>query len=150
MQPPFAARINQPVNDQRQEHIEPASPFTTGRQAAGPKLRELQQIPDRQRDPTGSPLPRPLNSKLIQMHRHGGGFFGLQFSFRGQARQSLARSRTRIELLAGLFPTQFLSTGQRSQIEHVSLDHSAISTPPVLDQTPVGVDLSVFASLVGS
>jgi len=53
-------------------------------------------------------------------------------------------------LLSRLGPTQLLGGGQSPQVKHVSLHDSAVGTTPVLDQTPVGVDFPVFASLVGS
>jgi len=99
-------------------------------------------------DPTGSPLPRPLDAKLIQVHGDGRRLLGQQFSLRGQSAQGLGLSWRRIECLSGLLPTQLLAGAQGAQVEHLPLHDSAITTATVLYQTPVAVDFTIFASFV--
>ena len=45
MQAPLAARIQQPVEEQRLEHIQPTGPLAAGRQTLRPKCVQLQLIP---------------------------------------------------------------------------------------------------------
>ena len=70
MQPPFAARINQPIDRQRLQHMTPARALSPIRQPVAPKLIHLQLIPQVATHPAGTPLPRTPQLKLIQPHLH--------------------------------------------------------------------------------
>ena len=83
MQAPFAARINQAVNDQGDQHIEPMSAFAAGGQTLAPELGKFEKIPKSEGHPARAPLPRALDAKMVQVDRYGRHFLRLQFAFGG-------------------------------------------------------------------
>src|SRR5437879_2064312 len=59
MQPPFAARRQQPVGRQQQQHPVPPRALAARRQPSAPETIELKLAPQAQRQPASAPLARP-------------------------------------------------------------------------------------------
>ena len=70
MQPPLAARRDQPIGHQHEQHLIPARALAAGRQAIGPEPIELQLLPQLQGQPAGAPLPRPQEPQLRELQAH--------------------------------------------------------------------------------
>ena len=68
MQPPLAARIDQPIAHQSLQDMPPAGPFARVRQARCPELIELQLLIEMTRQPARSPLPRAMQLHRIEPH----------------------------------------------------------------------------------
>ena len=64
MQPPFAARRNQPVGGKNLQNLIPPCSFPVRRQAIGPEPIELQLLPQLPGQPAGAPLPRAVKPHL--------------------------------------------------------------------------------------
>ena len=67
VQPPFAARRQQAIGDQHEQHLIPARPLAAHAQPLRPELIELQLPPQHQRQPARTPLPRPAQLQLRQL-----------------------------------------------------------------------------------
>jgi hypothetical protein len=64
MQPPFAARRDEPVGDQHLQHVVPARSFAACRQAFGPETIEMQLAPQDAGEPARAPLARSTKPHL--------------------------------------------------------------------------------------
>ena len=62
---PLAARVDEPIADQRLEDIDPAGPFAAGQKFLLPKTVETQLIPQFKTQPTCAPLPRASDADCI-------------------------------------------------------------------------------------
>ncbi len=67
VQPPFAARRQQAIGDQYEQHLIPARPLAAHAQPLAPELVQLQLPPQQQRQPARAPLPRPAQPQLRQL-----------------------------------------------------------------------------------
>ena len=76
MQPPFAARRDEPVGDQHLQRVVPARPFAACRQAFGPEAIELQLAPHDAGEPAGAPLARPAQPHLGELETNDRGIIG--------------------------------------------------------------------------
>src|ERR1700686_5563919 len=70
MQPPFAARINESIADQGLQNMLPASSLSTIGQTLGPELIQPQLFVKLAGQPTGSPLPGPMQFHLFEPDLH--------------------------------------------------------------------------------
>src|SRR5208282_4363611 len=70
MQPPFAARINESIADQGLQNMLPASSLSTIGQTLGPEIIQAQLLVKITGQPTGSPLPRPMQFHLFEPYLH--------------------------------------------------------------------------------
>src|SRR6266478_6874736 len=70
MQTPFAARINESIADQGLQNMLPASSLSTIGQTLGPEIIQPQLLVQMAGQPTGSPLPRPMQFHLFEPHLH--------------------------------------------------------------------------------
>jgi len=66
VQPPLAARINQPVAGQRFQDVQPGRSLAARRQTLIPEAIELQLFPKIERQPAGAPLPRAVKLEILQ------------------------------------------------------------------------------------
>ena len=73
VQAPLAARRQQPIRHQHEQHVVPARALAAGRKPLRPEPVKLQLPPQRQRQPARSPLPRPHQPHLRQPQAHDGG-----------------------------------------------------------------------------
>ena len=144
MQPPFAPRINQPINRQRLQHMTPASSLPRIRQPLTPKLIHLQLIPHPAAHPARPPLPRTPQLKLIQsnlyavigrMHRH----VSLR-RIQGQFARLLAHH---VKHLGDLGPSRLLAVVDLAQIEQMPL-HPSLAGAHLLGDAPIAMILAVL------
>ena len=70
MQPPLTARIDQPVDHKRLQHIQPACSLPGGRQPRRPEIIQSQLVPHMARQPTRTPLPRPAQPQATEPDMH--------------------------------------------------------------------------------
>jgi hypothetical protein len=66
MQVPLAARREQSVGRQQQQHLVPACPLAAGAEPLGPEPVERQFAPQVHRQPAPAPLPRPAQPQLAK------------------------------------------------------------------------------------
>ena len=64
VQPPLAARRQQAIGDQYEQHLIPARPLAAHAQPLAPEQIQLQLPPQQQRQPARAPLPRPAQLHL--------------------------------------------------------------------------------------
>jgi hypothetical protein len=151
MQPPLAARRDQPVGDQHLEHMIPSRPLAARGQALGPEPVELQLPPQQPGQPTGAPLPRAMQAHLGKPQPHHRGVVSRGFA--AILREQRERSRAaglRVEHLDRLAPSFRLRRVDLAQIINVPLHHSAIVETLVLDDVPIEVRLAVLPSFDSS
>jgi hypothetical protein len=65
MQPPLAARRQQPVGRQQQQHPVPPRALAARRQPSAPETIELKLAPQAQRQPASAPLARPAQPQFV-------------------------------------------------------------------------------------
>jgi hypothetical protein len=70
VQPPLAARIEQPIAHQRLQHVPPAGAFARVRQARRPELIQAKLFIQLAGQPARPPLPRPMQLHRLQPHLH--------------------------------------------------------------------------------
>ena len=147
VQAPLAAWIDQPVTGQRFQDIQPRGSLAAWRQAAPPEGTELQLLPEIERQPAGSPLPRTVEPELLQAYLHRFArrrrrtVLGEQGSLRRPPR-SLAESFKR------LAPRRLLPAADAAQIQDLPLNGLAAAHAAVLNHAPVTVLLAVLDSLL--
>src|SRR6516164_4379720 len=66
MQPPFTARVDEPITNQGLQDIPPASSLPTVGQTLRPEFIQSQLLIEIAGQPTGSPLPRPMQLHLFE------------------------------------------------------------------------------------
>ncbi len=70
MQPPFAPWINKSIADQGLQNMLPTSSLSTVDQTLGPELIQPKLLVKMAGQPTGSPLPRPMQFHLFEPYLH--------------------------------------------------------------------------------
>jgi hypothetical protein len=88
MQPPFAARVDQPIGRQHLQHVGPARALAARRQALAPEAIELQFAPQDAREPAGAPLARTAKAHLLEAQADHLAAFGKRAAVFGEQRQS--------------------------------------------------------------
>ncbi len=144
MQPPLAARIDQPVAGKRFQDVQPGGSLPARRQALLPEGIKLQLIPEIERQPAGAPLPRAVKLEILQPYLHR---FGQRLRRRAIFRkQGDLRHRPRIfvESLKSLAPLRLLAAADLAQIQHLPLDGLAAAHAAALNHTPGAVLLAVL------
>ena len=152
VQPPFAARRQQPVNGERLQHQIPPRPLAAGRQTLGEKRVEPELLIKLAGQPAGAPLARPPQLQLRQPNPHhlrsttrGGGADLLRVPRRlGQQGHGF---RTRLPIFENfdrLLPGVLLAPADFAEIKHVPLHHAPARHPLVFDDAPVLVLFAVF------
>jgi hypothetical protein len=157
MQPPLppgpcpGAGLDQAVGRQHLQNVVPARPLAAGRQALGPESVELQIPPQQPRQPTGAPLPRPMQPHLRKPQPHHRGVvrrgFAAIFGEQGERPDAAGAG---VEHLDRLAPRFRLRRVDPAQIINVPLHHSAIVETLVLDDVPIEVCLAVLPSFDSS
>ena len=145
MQAPLAAGIEQPVEHQRLQHVQPARPLAAGRQLRRPEGVQAQLIPQPSRQPTAAPLPRTPELQVSQAHLH-------HFVIRQRRRPTLGKQghlpRHALALgkhFNGPPPGGLLAVVDLAEIKHLALNHAATTNPTALHKTPGAVHLAVLA-----
>jgi hypothetical protein len=129
VQPPFAARCQQAIGDQYQQHLIPARPLAAHAKPLRPELIELQLAPQQQRQPARAPLPWPAQTQFRQPDPDDRGVG--QQPFTAILRKQRQRARLRGAVLQNRdrpSPRQFLRVVDLAQIQHVPLHHGPPAT----------------------
>ena len=145
MQPPLAARCQQAIGDQYEQHLIPARPLTTHAEPLGPELIELQFPPQHQRQPACAPLPRPAQPQFRQLYVDDRGV--CQQPFAAVLRKQRQRAGLRSTVLQNRNrppPRQLLRVVDLAEIQHVPLHHAPAAEPRVLDNAPIAVLLAIL------
>lgn len=149
MQPPLAARIDQPIAHQGLQDVPPIGSLSRIGQSLFPELFQMQLLPEPAGHPAGTPLPRTAQHELIEFDLHP-----IVQSVRRNAalgrierqfRRLLAR---RVEDLDHLRPGGVLAVIDLPQVEHVSLHPTAPGATHFLSDAPIAVIFAVFESVV--
>jgi len=148
MQPPFTARIQQPINRQHLHDRFPIRAFPAGRQALTPERVQLQLLPQATRDPTGAPLPRPLQREFRQPHLHRGGDVRRHLPLQGKERQLRERLAIGVKDRDGFDPGGLLAVVDFAQIQNRSLHPVAVRAADLFDDAPVAMVLAVFEAVM--
>ena len=146
VQPPFAARIDQPVAGQRFQDVQPRRSLPARRQTLMPEGVKLQLLPEIERQPARAPLPGTVKLELLQAHLHR---FTRRFRRRSVFREQgdlRHPPRTLVESLKRTVPLRLLAAAHLAQIEHLPLYSLAAAHAPVLNHAPVAVLLAVLDS----
>jgi hypothetical protein len=145
MQPPFTARRQQAVGHQHKQHLVPARAFAAPIQPFCPEPVEPQLPPQFQRQPAGTPLPRPPQPYLRQLQPDNRTV--RQQPFAAILRKQRQRARLRrpgFHHLDRAPPCQFLGRVDLAQIQNVALHHPPASNAPVLHHAPAAVLLAIL------
>jgi hypothetical protein len=134
VQPPLAARIQQPVTAQGLEHMFPVGSLPRTAQSLPPKLIESKLLPQLAKQPAASPLPGPVKLEIAQTHPHP----------LGQVRSISCFSREELELLNLILvlvenldrtnPLPLLAVVDLAQIQNRVLHHTTSAAATVLHQ----------------
>ena len=148
MQPPLAARSDQPIHRQDRQHLIPAGALAARPQSPSPELIQLKLSPHLQRQPARSPLPRPMYRQRPQLQPRDGCvlYRGRDTILREQGhplrlgmvvRQDLDRSG----------PGPLLGIADLAEVQHVPLDYPPVGQPAALHDAPVLVVFAVLPAL---
>jgi hypothetical protein len=149
VQPPLAARIDEPVEHQRLEHLFRARPFAAGRKFFPPKIPEPELLPQLATQPARAPLARPAQRHLPEPQAHHGELPGTHFLRRvllGKGRDLPRRIPILVDPLDALAPRSVLPPVEFAQVRHMPLDHARITQPAIFDDTPIPMDLAILAT----
>jgi hypothetical protein len=145
MQPPLAARRQQPVGDQHEKFLVPARALAARRQALQPEPVEPQFLPERKREPAGAPLPRPAEPQLRQLQpndrrvrqRPRAAVFGKQ-------RQSLRPIDFFVQHIDRPAPRQFLRVVDLAEVKNMLLNDPPARNALAFDNAPIAMPLAVL------
>ena len=145
MQPPFTARIDQSIADQGLQNMLPASSLPTVSQTLGPELIQFQLLAQGTGQPTGSPLPRPMQFHLLEpdLHPKTSGEIG-QLPISGKQCQGQGSLAFLVEDFDRSTPALALAVVDLAKVEHLPLDKLAAPAASVLHHAPVAMLLAVF------
>jgi hypothetical protein len=158
VQPPFAARGNEPIATQRLENQIPARAFATGRQPRGKELIALEFFVEMAGQPASAPLPGPvqchrrdpnahrLHGAALRVHRHD----RIILCRLAQEHRRLRPRSAFLEELNGALPAFLLKGVDLTQIEHVALHDPASANTLVSHDAPITVKLAVFLAGAGA
>jgi len=145
VQTPFAARIDEPIADQRLEHVFPARAFAGGRKTPAPKPILSELLVGNTGQPASAPLPRPAQLQLIQANADDLVVIDFRSSLLRKQRNRSGPLRAVLKDLDRLAPGGLLGGIDFAQIKHMAPHHPASAIDPaVFDQAPVMVLLAVF------
>ena len=144
MQPPLAARREQPIGHQHQQHLIPTRAFAAGGKPLAPETIELQLLPQLQRQPARTPLPRPPSRSCDSFSRTIAASATTLTAVLRKQRQRARCARAVLQHRDRPPPRQFLRVVDLPQIQHVPLHHASAADTPVLDNAPVAVLLAVL------
>src|SRR5208282_3746860 len=149
VQTPLAARIDEPVTDQRLEDVPPAGSFAGIGQTGRPEAVELQLLVELAGEPARAPLPRPmqLHGSEPDLHAMTLGVFR-QRTISGEQGQLGRLTRLLVEGLDHPAPGFLLAVVDLAEIQHQALHHLAAGAAPALDNAPVTVLLAVLEAAI--
>jgi len=145
MQAPFAARLQQPIGNQDEQHLIPARPLATGGKPSGPEPVKPQLLPEPQRQPARSPLPWSAQTEFGQLQPDDRRIRQNPVTaILREQRQGPPPVAALIQDLDRLAPRQFLGVVDLSQVQQMFLHHAPAGNAPVLNNAPVAMLLPVF------
>jgi hypothetical protein len=145
---PFAAGIEQAIDDEGFEHFEPGSAFLGIGQQRSPEGIEIEAIPELQSEPASAPLAGTGQFDVPEPE-----FERWMFELRiGRAilweKMNLAAVVAFIDGLDGAGPSGTAAVVDFAKIEQGLLNGSATGDAPVFHNTPVAMFLAVLESFV--
>ena len=147
MQPPLAARIDQPVAHQRLQDMPPAGALARVRQARRPEPIEFELLVKMTRQPACSPLPRAMQFHRIQPHLQPIGPGVLRNALPGGKQRELSMLLAAfVESIDHPAPGLALAVVDLPEIKHRPLYHSTTSAALAFDNAPVTVLFAVLTS----
>src|ERR1700674_678171 len=151
MQPPLAARRDQPIGREHLQDLIPRRSFPARRQPIGPESIKLKLLPQVPGQPAGAPLPRTTKPHLRQAKLNDGSVACDRLaSILRKQRQRPSTAGVLVEHLDRLAPGRRLRRIDLAEIQHMPLHHPAAIETLVLDHVPVVVRLAVLLSLGAS
>src|SRR5581483_5817241 len=142
----FAARRAQPVDRQHRRYSRPRHVCLMLIHRLPEKAVQTQTLPQFQTEPTGTELPRPLQSHFVQQHPRHLRIVGRHLDVRWKQLQ-LLRLSLLVEDFDGLQPPRLGGIVQLTEITERSLPRT-VRRPHGLDQRPVRVILAVLLAAV--
>ena len=139
----FAARIDQPIDDQGFEDVQPIRALARGRQERTPEVVQAELVPKQHRQPACAPLVRAAQSHAAQPDRNHVAWKRRRNAvFRKQ--RDLLRPSAVIEDLDRPDPRRALAVVDLAEIQHVPLNHPPAPNAPVLHHRPTSMLLAVL------
>ena len=149
VQAPLAARIDQLVAHLRLQDVQPARALPAHRQPQTPEPIQFQSIPKRQRQPTRAPLPRPMQTQVLDVDANRLAIQLRRFPIVGKQRHR-HWARVPPQHLDRFAPGRPLAVVDLAEIEHLPLHHTAVAVAAVLDHAPVTMLLAVLETSLGA
>ena len=149
VQAPLAARIDQLVAHLRLQDVQPARALPAHRQPQTPEPIQFQSIPKRQRQPTRAPLPRPMQTQVLDVDANRLAIQLRRFPIVGKQRHR-HWARVPPQHLDRFAPGRPLAVVDLAEIEHLLLHHTAVAVAAVLDHAPVTMLLAVLETSLGA
>ena len=149
VQAPLAARINQLVAHLRLQDVQPARALPAHRQPQTPEPIQFQSIPKRQRQPTRAPLPRPMQTQVLDVDANRLAIQLRRFPIVGKQRHR-HWARVPPQHLDRFAPGRPLAVVDLAEIEHLPLYHTPVAVAAVLDHAPVTMLLAVLETSLGA
>ena len=145
VQAPFAARIDEPVANQRLEDVPPARAFAAVGQALRPERVEPELLVKVARQPARAPLPRPVQFEVFEPHAHAAvRRVRRHFAIPREERQRARPGAILIEALDDAAPRRALAVVDLAEIKHWPLHDPAARATAALGDRPVAMFLAVF------
>ena len=124
MNPPFAARSDQPIDRQDRHHLFPGHITPLPRQTLGPELVESQFPPQRQPQPAIPERPRPAKTQLAHPQTQGIHRIRRNLPVLGEQRHLAGFLTLLVEDFQRLSPDRLLRVIDLAQIQHLPLNHA--------------------------
>ena len=147
VQPPLRARVDESVDYQRLEHLQPRCVALHPRKPRPPEAVEFELLPQLQHQPARAPLPRPAQAQFAQAHANG---VDVVNGHGASGEQRHLAPRAGILQLDGLAPRLALAGVDLAQIQHLALHDAAVAAAAVLHHAPVIVGLAVLLASVAA
>ena len=150
MEPPLAARVDEPVGRQGLQDEIPAGALAAGLEARGPEGVQPEFRPQVTRQPAGAPLPRAPHGQLLQPDLHHRVVRDGGQPVLGKQGEGAGLGDALLEDLDGLAPGLALAVVDLAEVQHGPLHHAPARDAAGLDDAPVPVELAVLAAGVAA
>jgi hypothetical protein len=151
MQPPFAARVDQPVAHQGLQDMTPAGALARVGQACRPEAVKRELLIELAGQPAGAPLPRPMQLHRAEPHLHAiaGGMDGHD-PIGGKQGQLPGKLRFLVEGFDRPTPGFVLVVVDLAEIKHLALHDLAAGAALAFDNAPIVVLFAVLEASIRS
>ena len=143
VQPPFAARINQPIDDQGFEDVQPIRALARGWQQRTPEIVQAELVPKQHRQPACAPLTRAAQSHAAQPDRNHVAWKRRRDAVFREQRDLLGPSAV-AEDLDRPRPRRALAVVDLAEMQHMTLNHPPAPNAPVPHHRPTSMLLAVL------